>query len=57
MKRSDTAIAPYGRAACPVCGDEFSLTKKGVLRHHLGGVWIGRFREVCDGVGQPPKEG
>jgi hypothetical protein len=55
MPRSDYTISPYGRAACPICGDKFSLTKRGVLRYHLGDIAIGRFRQVCKGVGQPPK--
>ena len=34
MTKSDFSISPYGRAECPVCGDDISLTKAGVLRHH-----------------------
>lgn len=34
MPNSDFTISPYGRAQCPVCGADISLTKKWVLRHH-----------------------
>lgn len=34
MAKADYSISPHGRAVCPVCGGEYSLTKKGVLRHH-----------------------
>ena len=34
MANANFSISQYGRAVCPVCGDEFALTKAGVLRHH-----------------------
>jgi hypothetical protein len=54
VNRSDSAISPYGRAACPVCGSDISLTKKEVMRYHLGGISIGGYRQVCEGVGRIP---
>lgn len=44
------------RGTCPVCAGTFNLTKSGGMRYHNGDVWVGGWRQVCDGVGQPPKE-
>ena len=34
MTNPNFSISQYGRAVCPVCHDEFALTKAGTLRHH-----------------------
>jgi len=36
------------RGTCSVCGGNFEITRKGVIRHHGG--WI-----RCSGAGKPPK--
>lgn len=48
-------MADYGYGNCPKCVGTFKLTKAGVMRHHLGDVYEGRWRQMCSGVGQPPK--
>ncbi len=42
------------RGTCPVCGREFNLTKKGLIRNHgaKDDSWPPR---PCEGAGQPPK--
>ena len=50
-------MADYGYGNCPKCVGTFKLTKAGVMRHHLGDVYDGRWRQMCSGVGQPPKAG
>lgn len=55
MDREQASTATdYG--CCPVCGGRFVVTKKGVMRWHLGGLYVGRWRQMCEGVGKPPKE-
>jgi len=45
-------VKRYG--TCPICARNLQLRLDGTLRHHLGDVYDGRWRQVCDGVGQPP---
>lgn len=54
MNRYDYVIGEVG--TCPVCEKIFVIRKDGTLRRHLGDVRTGRFREVCAGVGQKPRE-
>lgn len=42
------------RADCPVCGDSFTLTVNGRLRHHLGTERDGRWRKECKGSRRTP---
>lgn len=42
------------KAKCPVCEEEFVVTKAGVMCWHLGSTVIGRWRQMCHGVGQAP---
>ncbi len=42
------------RGICPECGEERQLTKAGVMRDHRGDIWVGGWRQQCDGVGKPP---
>lgn len=48
------AVPDGTRGQCPVCGENFALTKAGVMRHHNGDVYVGGWRQVCEGVGKPP---
>lgn len=48
--------APYGRGLCPVCDDEFNLTKSGTMRNHNGDVYVNGWRQICEGVGQAPSK-
>lgn len=52
--RNDVVTSPYGRSACPVCGREFNLTKKGVMRVHGDGYAFPPMN--CRGSGKAPKE-
>lgn len=45
------------RGTCPVCGRDFQITKKGLVRTHgTQGAVPGRLAN-CTGSGQKPKEG
>jgi hypothetical protein len=39
-----------------VCGNEYNLTRKGVMRFHAGKRRAGDWSTMCDGVGQRPTE-
>ena len=56
MPNGDFTISPYGRATCPVCGDDISLTKAGVLRHHDDKRSRTNlpFHPRCQGAGKAP---
>lgn len=41
------------RGICPVCDEEWAVTKAGVMRDHRGDMWVGGRRQTCAGVGQP----
>lgn len=43
------------KAPCAECGNEYRLTKDGMIWHHLGKEREGIFRKVCKGVGHAPK--
>lgn len=43
------------RGVCPVCGEERQVTKAGGMRDHRGDMYVGGWRQQCEGVGQPPK--
>lgn len=41
---------------CPVCErSDVTVTRKGKMRHHKGDLWVGGWRQMCTGTGQPPK--
>lgn len=42
------------RGECATCGRVMNLTKGGTLRHHNGDFYIGGWRQVCFGAGEPP---
>lgn len=44
-----------GKAICDVCGNEFALTRDGMIWFHLGAKRDGRWRLKCDGAGQMPQ--
>ncbi|HEX6968921.1 MAG TPA: hypothetical protein VF174_08965 [Micromonosporaceae bacterium] len=44
------------RGRCAECDRSITLTKAGVMRDHVGDVWISGYRQQCKGVGQPPVE-
>lgn len=48
------STANYGSGKCPECDNTFQLRKDGTLRHHLGNEMVGRWRQVCKGIGLPP---
>jgi hypothetical protein len=53
---ADFTISRYGRGACPVCGRDISLTRKGGVRVHSAqakGVWPPM---NCNGSGHLPAE-
>jgi hypothetical protein len=59
MPKADFSISPYGRAVCPVCGDDISLLKNGTLRHHVNKKlpYNGMpFGQRCTGAGRLPGE-
>lgn len=39
---------------CSECLGEFVVNKDGTIRWHLGSKYVGRFRQLCPGVGKPP---
>lgn len=52
----EAAVKPRG--ICPGCGrDDVTLTKAGTMRQHSGDVFVGRWRQTCEGTGKPPKGG
>ncbi len=59
MSNTDFTISPYGRAECPVCGNDISLLKNGTLRHHVNKKqpYNGMpFGQRCTGAGRLPGE-
>ncbi len=44
------------RGWCPVCSRRIALRRDGTLRHHLGDMYSGGWREICAGVGRTPEE-
>lgn len=42
------------RGKCPTCEGTFQLKKDGTLRWHAGDVYVGGWRQMCDGVGRKP---
>lgn len=44
------------RGRCAECDRSITLTKAGVMRDHVGDIWISGYRQQCKGVGQPPSE-
>lgn len=58
MNRYDTlSSAKQDLGQCQVCNKSFTITKKGVLRHHKGAYsrTSGRWGQRCDGAGRPAK--
>lgn len=51
---ADMTISPYGRAACPSCGRDISLTKKDVVRVHGREKDLGKRFTNCPGSGKAP---
>jgi hypothetical protein len=49
---SDYVMGDLGR--CATCGGTFVVKKDGTLRWHLGTKTVGRWRQMCDGAGEPP---
>ena len=49
-----TTTEPTGRAKCGECGNYFMTTKTGGMRWHCGTKYVGRWRQMCEGVGKPP---
>ncbi len=47
-------MAKERRGICPVCSEERSVTAAGNVREHSGDIWVGGYRQVCLGSGQPP---
>lgn len=43
------------RADCGTCGRFMTVTKAGRLRHHNGDFYVGGWRQVCAGSGEPPQ--
>lgn len=42
------------KAKCPDCPGEFTTTKAGLMRWHCGTKYVGRWRQMCEGVGKKP---
>lgn len=42
------------RKPCPVCGEQFTVTKSGGMRWHCGDIWRAGVRQMCNGVGMGP---
>lgn len=44
----------YRYDRCSECLGEFRVKKDGTLGWHCGDKYVGRWRQVCEGVGKPP---